>query len=857
MRIRALAIILFFLFLGLASLPACSRRRDPQSAYEHARETLRKGDMIAATSEAEKGYKDYKGAGAEWAWKFTILKARVLHSRGLDDEALRVLATGPAQPPSGESAVQELRWKGLAYTSLHRFAEAEQAFLEAERLCSSANYPVCADVIGAQGDLEMDRGHFSQAQSFFERVLPVARASGDQYWEASALLDLSWSADQQTHFDEALDWANRARQISVAQGYSDLSETALGNMGWAYYKLGDPEKAEENFVEARKSAERLGDATDQVRWITDAAYIDLDAGRFAIAEQSFQQSLNLARRVNNREGIIDSLIALAFVSEKTGKLGDAKRYTDEGLAKAREDNDAPDQVYLRLVQARVAARLHDATAAEAAFREVEQSPDCPVFLKWEAERSLARLYEDESQFDSAEKEYRTALTTFETARSGLQHVDSRLPFLSNASRIYDGYIHLLLTQNKTAEALQVADFNRARTLKEGLGMLPQGTSFAPEPLNAQQIAGHAGGTILFYWLGEEQSYLWAITPQKVGLFALPPAAEIKTRVERYRKAIIEQRESTPTASDDGAALYRILVEPAKDLLPKDISSKDAGNGKVFIVPDGILNSLNFETLLVPTSLGAEKQGETKDEPQQHYWIEDATISSAGSLRILQGANAAHRKDAGNLLLFGDAIAPNEDFPRLPKAAIEMESIEKHFATAEQQVFARDHASPPSYLASKPERFSYIHFVAHGTASRLSPLDSAIVLSRTLSKDSAGSGADEDSYKLYARDIIRYPLRAELVTISTCRSAGERAYSGEGLVGLSWAFVRAGAHHVIGALWDVSDTSTPQLMDELYGELKKGKPPDAALRNAKLNLLRSGASFRKPFFWAPFQLYAGS
>ena len=57
-------------------------------------------------------------------------------------------------------------------------------------------------------------------------------------------------------------------------------------------------------------------------------------------------------------------------------------------------------------------------------------------------------------------------------------------------------------------------------------------------------------------------------------------------------------------------------------------------------------------------------------------------------------------------------------------------------------------------------------------------------------------------------------------------------------GLSWAFLRAGAHNVIGALWEVSDVSTPQLMDEFYGELEKGKAPDAALRNAKLSLLHS-------------------
>jgi CHAT domain-containing protein len=849
-RAQVLGIIL--LVLGLATLQGCSRRRDPQAVLDHAMQTLHKGDMIAASSEAERGYKDFHAVSPGWAWKFTILKARVMHLRGLDSEVIRLLTSEPAPPTAGELAVQRLRWEGLAYSSLNRFTEADEAFQGAERLCAATDYPVCADVIGAQGVLEMDRGRYVQAQGFFEKVLAAARSRGNQFWEANTMLDLSWSTERQSHFDEALDWASAARRISVSQGFADVAQAALGNVGWAYYKLGDPEKALEMFVDATKQAEKLGDKTDQIKWITNAGYIYLDAADFPLAEQAFQQSFKLAQQINSREDIINSLIALAFVSEQTSKLDDAKRYTDEGLAKARADNDAPDQVYLRLVQARVAARMHDTTTAENAFREVEQSLDCPVFLKWEAEGSLARLYEDASQFDSAEKEYRTALTTFETARSELQHVDSRLPFLSNASRIYDNYIHLLVTQNKTVVALQVADFNRARTLKEGLGMLPPGTSFAPELLNAQQIARHAEGTILFYWLGEGQSYLWAITPQKVALFALPPAVEIKTRIERYRKAIIEQRESTPTAIDDGAALYRILVEPAKALLPKNISSRDAENGKVLIVPDGILNSLNFETLLVPGT----PEG-TKKESKQHYWIEDVTLSSAGSLRILQASSSAHRGGAGNLLLFGDAIAPREDFPRLPKAAIEMESITKHFGPGEQQVFARDHASPPAYLASKPERFSYIHFVAHGTASRLSPLDSAIVLSRALTKDSAGADADEDSYKLYARDIIRYPLQAELVTISTCRSAGERAYSGEGLVGLSWAFVRAGAHHVIGALWDVSDTSTPQLMDELYRGLKKGETPDAALRNAKLTLLRSGMSFRKPFFWAPFQLYTGS
>jgi CHAT domain-containing protein len=136
------------------------------------------------------------------------------------------------------------------------------------------------------------------------------------------------------------------------------------------------------------------------------------------------------------------------------------------------------------------------------------------------------------------------------------------------------------------------------------------------------------------------------------------------------------------------------------------------------------------------------------------------------------------------------------------------------------------------------------------ASRTSPLDSAIILSRA----STAANSGEDSFKLYAREIIQHPIDARVVIISGCNSSGIRAYAGEGLVGLSWAFLRAGAHSSIGALWEVSDRSTASLMDTLYQAMEEGQSPAAALRQAKLALLHSKSRFRKPFYWAPFQMY---
>jgi hypothetical protein len=60
--------------------------------------------------------------------------------------------------------------------------------------------------------------------------------------------------------------------------------------------------------------------------------------------------------------------------------------------------------------------------------------------------------------------------------------------------------------------------------------------------------------------------------------------------------------------------------------------------------------------------------------------------------------------------------------------------------------------------------------------------------------------------------MQVPLRADLVTLSACRSSGARTYAGEGLVGLARAFLQAGAGSVIAGLWDVSDQSTSEMMD---------------------------------------------
>jgi CHAT domain-containing protein/Tfp pilus assembly protein PilF len=820
------------LLAGLLVLAAaCNwRRPDPRVSFERIQLAFLHGDLVRARAQAHKAYQQFSPNDPEWAWKFRLLEAEVMTDQGLSQDVLSLLNPEPPQAlAGGDSGVQRQMLRALAFAHLGDFRQADQNLDDALRRCDHWNCDSAGKLARIGGAVEVDQNRADQAETYFRTSMRIARQRGDRFLEASAQLNLGVIAIGKEHFDESIDWSDQAQAAARAISAGLDEEKALGNLGWAYYKLGDFERSLEHFTAAAARARDSGAVKDETIWLNNLGLVNFQTNQLAVAEKYYIQSLDLGQKTQNSERTLASLTALAFLYIKSNRLNQAMQYSQQAFELAHRMGDRSDELYALLAEGKIAAATSGWPHAEQLFQEVARDPNSDTSLRWEAEHSLAKLFEHEDHTNAAERQYRQALATIENARSSIQHEDYRLPFLSNATHLYDDYIHFLVARGKTTEALQQADYSRAQTLAEGLDF-PKNKpgALAPRVLDPQRIAKNANSTILFYWLGLERSYLWAVTATRTMFVQLPPGEEIDAAVERYRKTLVGPRDPLDAANGDASSLYRILVQPVRALIPQ--------NSRVIIIPDGSLDNLNFETLLVPG-------------PTLHYWIEDATVVTANSLRLLAASRPAPASSTGKLLLIGDPVAPNSDYGELPKASLEIENIEKHFSPEDRRVYAREQATASAFMASGPERFSFIHFVAHGTASRLSPLDSAVVLSQTT--------AGEDSFKLYARDIIHHPLRAELVTVSTCYGAGTRFYTGEGLVGLSWAFLRAGAHNVVGTLWEVSDVSTPQLMDEFYGELKKGRTPDVALRLAKLSLLHSDGVFRKPFYWAPFQLYTGS
>jgi len=676
-----------------------------------------------------------------------------------------------------------------------------------------------------RGAIEINEAQYAEADADFHQALNIARQAKLVSIEASALGNLGYVAMKQEHYDESIDWDTESLRFSKSIGQQLSIPDTLGNIGWSYSEMGDFDSALDYYKQAESAAGQAGLNGNRVYWLSNIGNVYYQQHDYVSAESTMKEALAFARKQDSKATLTQCLNDLSQVALETGRIRESEEYNMEALKAEKGGQDAPGALYSTFASGRIEAAKHNFTEAQQLFQTVIGDPKTETSLRWEAEARLAKTYADAGASEKAETTFLTAIHTIEAARSSVKSEDFRLSFLSSAISFYSDYINFLVSRGRPQDALEIAELSRSHALSDASGAHSTAISIPIKGFQPTQIAARLNSVILSYWLGPQKSYLWVISRSGVTLFELPPAAQIDLLVRAYRKDVEGPRDPLETKNGNGQKLYDVLIHPASKLIPK--------GANVTILPDAGLYDLNFETLLAPS-------------PQLHYWIDDVIIANANSLLLLTPhPNDKHAKSR-KLLLIGNPVSPGADFPDLPEAPAEMAQIEKYFAAPNRTIFSREEATPGSYLDSHPGQFSFIHFVAHGTSSRSSPLDSAVILTR------AG-----DSYKLYARDVMTHRLSANLVTISACHGASGRTYSGEGLVGLSWAFLRAGAHGVIAALWEVSDNSTSEMMNRLYGEMSEGTAPEIALRDAKLSMFRSSTIYRKPRYWAAFQIYRGS
>ena len=309
----------------------------------------------------------------------------------------------------------------------------------------------------------------------------------------------------------------------------------------------------------------------------------------------------------------------------------------------------------------------------------------------------------------------------------------------------------------------------------------------------------------------------------------------------------------------GPALEQIAHQ-LTDILwtPVEAALKALGDiKKIIIVPEGPLNYLPFESLghnsyliekyIIQYQLSGAMMVNTDTKPvsTKPTLIALAPVFSDNETNFINKScerfvRSAKRADTTSraFSLNGEYIAP------LPATETEVEKINQ--IHADKGIFAksfvREAANEELIKKGELEKYDFIHFATHGFVNSQYPEMSGLLLAQN-------RNSPEDGV-LYSGEILGLTLKADLVTLSACETALGKKFEGEGVRGLTTAFLFAGAKSVVASLWKVADESTSMMMIYFYTELLAGKDKASALRQAKLNLM-ANERYKHPYYWAPF------
>jgi CHAT domain-containing protein len=375
----------------------------------------------------------------------------------------------------------------------------------------------------------------------------------------------------------------------------------------------------------------------------------------------------------------------------------------------------------------------------------------------------------------------------------------------------------------------------------------------PAEVRARVLQPHE--VLLQYMLGERASYVWLIARDRFRFEALPPQREIEARV----------RELLPLLRDYNVLgdAPEYLVAPARalyDMLLGPVADDLEGAARVRVVPDGVLHYLPFEVLL--TRAPGERERTFATLP---YLAREAVVGyapSVGVLDLLRRARPGGSAPASGALLVGDpaGAAPGDLSVLAPAAELrhagaEIERVAARFPPGTVLTLRGPRATALEVQrAAEAGAYRFVHFAVHGYLNDRRPQFSGLLLG-------ADPAARDDGFLTIGR-VFGLELRGGHVVLSACSSALGEEVTGEGLVGLTRAFLYAGGRGVVAALWEIPDASAAEFMAAFYAEACREGSPDAAaaLAAAKRAMIargRAGApeglDLAHPHCWAGFTL----
>ena len=700
-------------------------------------------------------------------------------------------------------------------------------------------------------------GEYEKAIEFQTQVVPVFREQGNKYALATLLSNIAVNYSNLNNFNKALETQLQVLPLRSEKDDPSGKAITLGNIAVCYSKLGDRQKALEYYTEALALHRMSQNQRQLTNTLRNFGTFLRDQGETTKALDYLNEARAISTAIGDPSSQASALYELARLELDRGNAVDASKLIEEAtstiesvrinlksqqlrtsfLASVRKYYEFQIEVLMRLHQQRPnegfnarALQISEKSRARSllellreARAEIRQGVDPSVI---EREQSLRRLIAEKA-------EEQTRLLSGKYSEEKARDLAQQLEAL-------------------TTEYDQVQ--SRIRQTSPRYAALIEPSPVGVETIQKQLLDENT--LLLEYALGEQKSFVWAVTPESVKSFELPGRAAIEQEAKRYYQ-LLADRNANPGYDEVAAKLARLLLAPVAGELKQR---------RLVIVAEGVLQYLPFATLPSPEG--------SRPLIVDH---EIVTLPSASVLAVLREDFGNRKPASRSVAVLADPVFSAND-ARLNQQAAHTEGsslwndaqrsasesgldglVRLRFSRLEADQIARVANDNRSFKAldfsanravamdARLGDYRIVHFATHGLINNQHPDLSGIVLSLVDEQGRSQNGF----LRLY--DIYNLKLNADLVVLSACQTALGKEIKGEGLVGLTRGFMYAGAPRVVASLWRIDDRATAEIMKRFYtAMLKDGLRPSAALRAAQISMLND-KRWQSPQFWAAFTL----
>ena len=761
------------------------------------------------------------------------------------------------------------------------------------------------------GIVHADRGNYQEAIRHYEDAYNMGIAIPDEGVQAQAANNIGSAFQSMGNYGTALIWYRISKTLEakisdpVGEAMSDASIAQLQTL------TGHFEEALKAFERAQVKFHAGGSKSDEAVTLVNMAEIQREKKLFPASERLYLSALTLQKQIPDFPGQVQSLQGLSVLNARRGRPESALKYALSARNLAVEKGISSGAALANLAAGDIQRSTRQYVDAKSSYSNAlalaETAGVSDAFVG--AQTGLGLIDIEQGNWESGADSCRKALERVERMRTLAVEPYYQMGLVSGNMTPYHCLIAAEVGRKHEDEAFRVAEMSRSRALMESLGRRRAGSEIGLQAAERERLAGYEATEASIY-----ESLRKTPSPELVAAFD-----RAATEAAAYRRALyatypdlaarrgevppVRPVDLAPLLTDDKTAILEyvigernswvfvvrrgadsipvlkvhtlsitakgleVLVKPFLDRIGKAIPDNPeaiqlyrallgpalrdlAGVKTLAIVPDQSMWQIPFAAL----------QPDSEKYLVQFYAT--AYAPSLAALLSMNRSSAERRKataDDSILIVANPSLGPQHSvtlglrgsFSELPDANREALEIRKLFSAPFPLVGPA--ATERDVRQSMGDK-RFIHFATHGFLDSIDPMSSGIVLAHP-------PQAGQDGI-LDAREISNMELRADLVVISACRSGEGDIVGGEGVVGLSWALMAAGAPSSIVAKWSVDDPASAVLMPLLYRNLLNKETPRSkaeALRRAQLSLLAKhsknskASKYANPYYWAPFVL----